>query len=83
MKQNKFLQKTVTIDVKNLNSTCDAYQEVLGMIAMRDQLLFEVRCHLLTASCVLHLSVLSVRTRPIPRSCEARISRRRAVRRSS
>lgn len=41
LKQNRFLQKTITIDVKNLNSKCEAYQEVLGMIAERDQLLFE------------------------------------------
>ena len=49
LKQNKFLQKTITVDVKNLDSTCEAYQEVLGMIAMRDQLLFEVMCFPLPA----------------------------------
>ena len=42
LKQNKFLQKTITIDVKNINSTSDAYQEVLRMIPERDQLLYEV-----------------------------------------
>lgn len=41
LKQNRFLQKTVTVDVKNLNSKNEAYQEVLAMLQERDELLFQ------------------------------------------